>query len=193
MIGGASTASLNLAVLYEGNQRMESDNFNDSGILIDSDDDINQTSEFIEIDDIVQELIPSHPQTSRHPLSIPHIFLRAPTPRPTANQNQVLNLAPVRNPSSAAQYEPLVEYNVQPPPLPPRRSENLRTIPRNVEHFRCVICMEPVIGNDPHATPCGHTLCHADLDEWLNHHQASTCPYCREPISYAECVRLYVI
>lgn len=195
----ASTVSLNLAALYGANQQM--DILNDSGISVDSDDDINRASEFIEIDYIVQELYntgtPSYHPSSHNPLSIPHNSLRIPTPHPTANQNYLQNPAPLRNAPSIEHFEQfveVVEYNVQPPsPLPPRRLQNLHTNPSNDEYFRCVICMDPVIGNDPHATPCGHTVCHADLNEWLNHHHATTCPYCREPITYAECVRLYVI
>lgn len=179
---GASTAPHDLAALH-GNQQMESENLNDSGISIDSNEDINRMSEFIEFDYIIHQLTPLHPQflmplhpsTSQRSLPIPHTSMRVPTPHPIPNQNRMQYPAPLQNP--AAQFEQLVdlvEQNDQPPPppLPPRRSQNLRSNPSNGEYFRCVICMEPVIGNDPHTTPCGHTICHADLDEWLNHHQA---------------------
>lgn len=197
----ASTVSLDLAALYDGNQLMDSIDPNDSGI--DSDDDSDRMSQFIEVDYIIHEfsplhqefLMPMNPPSSRHPLSNPHLIaMRAPTTHPISNQNLRQNLEPFVSPLlSVAPFDPLIENDVQPPPLPPRRSPNVNTNRNNGDNFRCVICMEPVIGNDPHATPCGHTICHADLTEWLNRHEATTCPYCREPISYAECVRLYVI
>lgn len=171
----ASTASIDLAILYGCNQQMETNNLNNSGISIDLNDsgvsiDTNRMRQFIEVD-----------------------YMRPPTPRPIPVQNRLQNLAPVQNQILAPHFEPLVVEHNAPPPVPPPRPMNVDRNPNDIDFFRCVICMEPVIGKDPHTTPCGHTVCHADLNEWLNHYQASTCPYCRDPISYSECIRLYVI
>ena len=90
---------------------------------------------------------------------------------------------------------------VSPPPIPPRRQP--RHQPRRSpnpfrggiidDHFRCVICMESLMNREPYAMPCGHVVCHSDLLQWLSGNHTSICPCCREGISYAECIRLYII
>lgn len=190
----ASTASLDLAALYES-QRMASNNRSgssndieyDSGIDVESIDidPMNQIDQVIEY--TVGELSPIQSQfLISAPLADQPSAMRAPTPRPIPIQR-------MQHPAAVHHtIEPLVVPQ-QPPPVPPRRPMNVGENRNDGVFFRCVICMESIIGRDPHTTPCGHTLCHQDLNEWLNHYQASTCPYCRDPITYAECIRLYVI
>lgn len=194
MISNFRSRSIDQIQQYENQRRIVSNNRSrsddeidyDSGIDIETNDiNIeNQMSQVIEY--TVQELSPIQQKfIVPVPLTVPPSAMQAPTPQPNPIQR-------VQRSATVHHIEPLVEPQ-PPPPVPPRRSTNVDVNTRNGEIFRCVICMESIIGRDPHTTPCGHTLCHHDLNEWLNHYQASTCPYCRDPITYAECIRLYVI